>query len=88
MDMVDICKENRPYVVKHFLGCYYYSRMVYTRLKNVKQVLYFYEQAITTPTMAVSHIMLESYKKYVLISLILLGKILTAAAEINVSNHG
>lgn len=32
-------------------------------------------QAITTPAMAVSHIMLESYKKYILVSLILLGKV-------------
>ncbi|NXB97507.1 CSN3 protein, partial [Vidua chalybeata] len=31
--------------------------------------------AITTPAMAVSHIMLESYKKYILVSLILLGKV-------------
>lgn len=34
-----------------------------------------FAQAITTPAMAVSHIMLESYKKYILVSLILLGKV-------------
>ncbi|MGH0128011.1 UNVERIFIED_CONTAM: hypothetical protein FKN15_062418 [Acipenser sinensis] len=32
-------------------------------------------QAITTPAMAVSHIMLEAYKKYILVSLILHGKV-------------
>jgi hypothetical protein len=32
-------------------------------------------QAITTPSMAVSHIMLESYKKFILVALILQGKI-------------
>ncbi|NXS50020.1 CSN3 protein, partial [Balaeniceps rex] len=42
---------------------------------NFERALYFYEQAITTPAMAVSHIMLESYKKYILVSLILLGKV-------------
>uniref|UniRef100_A0A672KUS4 COP9 signalosome complex subunit 3 n=1 Tax=Sinocyclocheilus grahami TaxID=75366 RepID=A0A672KUS4_SINGR len=34
-----------------------------------------YFQAITTPAMAVSHIMLEAYKKYILVSLILHGKL-------------
>lgn len=31
-------------------------------------------QAITTTSMAVSHIMLEAYKKYILLALILYGK--------------
>uniref|UniRef100_G1PBY2 COP9 signalosome complex subunit 3 n=1 Tax=Myotis lucifugus TaxID=59463 RepID=G1PBY2_MYOLU len=59
----------------HFLCYYYYGGMIYTGLKNFERALYFYEQAITTPAMAVSHIMLESYKKYILVSLILLGKV-------------
>lgn len=33
------------------------------------------QQAITTPSMAVSHIMLESYKKFILVALILHGKV-------------
>lgn len=37
--------------------------------------LTFSSQAITTPAMAVSHIMLEAYKKYILVSLILHGKV-------------
>ena len=32
-------------------------------------------QAVTTPSMAVSHIMLEAYKKYLLVALILHGKV-------------
>ena len=32
-------------------------------------------QAITTPSMAVSHIMLEAYKKFILVALILHGKV-------------
>uniref|UniRef100_A0A8D1NGA3 COP9 signalosome complex subunit 3 n=1 Tax=Sus scrofa TaxID=9823 RepID=A0A8D1NGA3_PIG len=75
VDMVDICKENGAYDARHFLCYYYYGGMVYTGLKNFERALYFYEQAITTPAMAVSHIMLESYKKYILVSLILLGKV-------------
>ncbi|XP_054067857.1 COP9 signalosome complex subunit 3 isoform X2 [Rissa tridactyla] len=75
VDMMDICKENGAYDAKHFLCYYYYGGMIYTGLKNFERALYFYEQAITTPAMAVSHIMLESYKKYILVSLILLGKV-------------
>uniref|UniRef100_A0A8C6TTB0 COP9 signalosome complex subunit 3 n=1 Tax=Neogobius melanostomus TaxID=47308 RepID=A0A8C6TTB0_9GOBI len=75
MDMMDICKENGAYDAKHFLCYYYYGGMIYTGLKNFERALYFYEQAITTPAMAVSHIMLESYKKYILVSLILHGKV-------------
>ncbi|XP_077297976.1 COP9 signalosome subunit 3 isoform X2 [Arctopsyche grandis] len=59
---------------KHFLLCYYYGGMIYTAMKNYDRALYFFEVAITTPAVAVSHIMLEAYKKYILISLILHGK--------------
>ncbi|XP_061425678.1 COP9 signalosome complex subunit 3 isoform X3 [Lethenteron reissneri] len=75
-DMMDICKENGAFDAKHFLCYYYYGGMIYTGLKNFDRALYFYEQAITTPAMAVSHIMLESYKKYIVVSLILHGKVL------------
>uniref|UniRef100_A0A2K5R4I9 COP9 signalosome complex subunit 3 n=1 Tax=Cebus imitator TaxID=2715852 RepID=A0A2K5R4I9_CEBIM len=74
VDMMDICKENGAYDAKHSL-CYYYGGMIYTGLKNFERALFFYEQAITTPAMVVSHIMLESYKMYILVSLILLGKV-------------
>ncbi|KAG2455427.1 CSN3 protein, partial [Polypterus senegalus] len=75
LDMMDICKENGAYDARHFLCYYYYGGMIYTGLKNFERALYFYEQAITTPAMAVSHIMLEAYKKYILVSLILHGKV-------------
>ncbi|XP_041134009.1 COP9 signalosome complex subunit 3-like isoform X4 [Polyodon spathula] len=75
LDMMDICKENGAFDAKHFLCYYYYGGMIYTGLKNFERALYFYEQAITTPAMAVSHIMLEAYKKYILVSLILHGKV-------------
>uniref|UniRef100_A0A671LVZ9 COP9 signalosome complex subunit 3 n=1 Tax=Sinocyclocheilus anshuiensis TaxID=1608454 RepID=A0A671LVZ9_9TELE len=75
LDMMDICKENGAYDAKHFLCYYYYGGLIYTGLKNFERALYFFEQAITTPAMAVSHIMLEAYKKYILVSLILHGKL-------------
>lgn len=48
--------------------------MIYAALKNFSQALYFFEVAITTPALAMSHIMLEAYKKYILVSIIELGK--------------
>ncbi|KAG8199573.1 hypothetical protein JTE90_009411 [Oedothorax gibbosus] len=75
-DITDINKERSSYETKSFLLYYYYGGMIYTSLKNFERALYFYEVAITTPSMAVSHIMLEAYKKYILVSLILYGKVL------------
>lgn len=49
--------------------------MIYTALKKFDRALYFLEVVITTPAMAVSHIMLEAYKKYILVCLILHGKV-------------
>ncbi|MFT7797979.1 COP9 signalosome complex subunit 3 [Arapaima gigas] len=75
LDIMDICRENGAYDAKHFLCYYYYGGMIHTGLKNFERALYFYEQAITTPAMAVSHIMLEAYKKHILVSLILHGRV-------------
>ncbi|XP_011562449.2 COP9 signalosome complex subunit 3 [Plutella xylostella] len=61
---------------KHFLLYYYYGGMIYTAMKNYDRALYFLEVVVTVPAMVVSHIMLEAYKKYILVSLILHGKIL------------
>lgn len=60
---------------KYFLLYYYYGGMIYTAMKNYERALYFFEVAVSTPALAMSHIMLESYKKYILISLILHGKV-------------
>jgi COP9 signalosome complex subunit 3 len=75
IDTTEISKEGGQYDAKHFLLYYYYGGMIYTALKDYNRALYFFEVAITTPSMAVSHIMLESYKKYILVALILQGKI-------------
>lgn len=59
----------------HFLRYYYYGGMIYTAVKNYDRALYFFEVTVSTPAMAMSHIMLEAYKKYILVSLILHGKV-------------
>lgn len=60
---------------KYFLLYYYYGGMVYTALKKYERALYFFEVCITTPAMAMSHIMLEAYKKFLMVSLIVEGKV-------------
>jgi len=68
-------EQNNHFDVKYFLLYYYYGGIIYATLKNYDRSLYFFQVALTTPSMAVSHIMLESYKKYVLVALILHGKV-------------
>jgi len=74
-DITDISREGGHYDVKYFLSYYYYGGLIYASVKNYDRALYFFESALTTHSLAVSHIMLESYKKYVLISLIVYGKV-------------
>nr|CAI5839924.1 unnamed protein product [Callosobruchus analis] len=82
IDITGICQEqsynpNGPqFDAKYFLLYYYYGGKVYLAVRNLERALYFFEVAITTPAHAVSHIMLEAYKKYILVSLLLHGKIL------------
>lgn len=66
---------------KYFLLYYYYGGMIYTALKNYDRGLYFFEVAISTPALAMSHIMLESYKKFILVSLVLHGKVQTKYSQ-------
>ncbi|CRL02159.1 CLUMA_CG015097, isoform A [Clunio marinus] len=70
-------EENQDATTKYFLLYFYYGGMIYTAIKNYDRALYYFEVAISTPAMAMSHIMLESYKKYILVSLILRGKQIT-----------
>lgn len=67
--------EDTNHDTKYFLLYYYYGGMIYAAVKNFERSLYFFEVAVSTPALAMSHIMLESYKKYILISLILHGKV-------------
>jgi len=75
VDFNDISKENKSFDVKYFLQYYYYGGMIYASLKQFERALYFFEVAITVPSQAVSLIVVESFKKYILVSLILHGKL-------------
>ena len=53
------------------------KNLVLTKLLKLVFITLQSFQAITVPSMAVSHIMLESYKKYILVTLMVNGKIPT-----------
>lgn len=78
IDITGMCQEstqNHPFDAKYYLLYYYYGGMIYLAVRNLERALYFFEVCITTPAHAVSHIMLEAYKKYILVSLLSYGKI-------------
>ncbi|KAI4472170.1 26s proteasome non-atpase regulatory subunit 3/cop9 signalosome complex subunit 3 [Holotrichia oblita] len=81
VDITGICQEgshgpnSAQFDAKYYLLYFYYGGMIYLAVRNLDRSLYFLEVAITTPAHAVSHIMLEAYKKYILVSLLLHGKV-------------
>ncbi|XP_022904101.1 COP9 signalosome complex subunit 3 isoform X2 [Onthophagus taurus] len=87
IDITGICQEKSAlfknpqllngatFDAKYYLLYFYYGAMIYLAVRNLDRALYFLEVAITTPAHAVSHIMLEAYKKYILVSLLLHGKV-------------
>ena len=73
---IDITSISMDDDAKYFLLFFYYGGMIYTALKNYERALYFFEVCVMTPSSVISHILLEAYKKYALVSLILSGKIM------------
>ena len=53
----------------------YYGGMIYAGLKRFDEALFFFEACLRVPALLMSHIMLEAYKKFVLLSLIHSGEV-------------
>ena len=49
---------------------------MYAALKKFPRALYFFEVCLTTPSMGISAIQVEAYKKYILVSLLVRGKLI------------
>jgi len=60
---------------KDYLTYYYYGGMIYVGLKKYHKALEMFKLSLIIPAMVLSAIMIESYKKYVLISLLVHGQI-------------
>ncbi|XP_003744070.1 COP9 signalosome complex subunit 3 [Galendromus occidentalis] len=75
VDITNVVRGKAKYAAKGFLLYFYYGGMIYTALKKYDKALFFFEAAITVESVVVSHIMLEAYKKHILLSLITKGKV-------------
>jgi len=72
-DITQINKEGEQMDASFVLLYYYYGGCIYLAIKQYEKALYYFEVAVTCPTAAVSHIMLEAYKKYMLVGLLVHG---------------
>jgi COP9 signalosome complex subunit 3 len=70
----DIEDFDRQVNVLDFLLYHYYAGMLAIGLKDYNKALNYFRRVITTPAKVISAIMIESYKKYVLLSILLYGQ--------------
>lgn len=74
-EILDIHKPHgTKFDSKYLLGFFYYAGCVYTAMKMFDSGLFFFEQALSVPAFVVSQIMIEAYRKYILVALISKGK--------------
>jgi COP9 signalosome complex subunit 3 len=74
-EICEINQERSGCTARDVLMYYYYGGMLYTGLKNYKTALSFFKMVICTPAVVMSAIMNEGYKKFVLVSLLVHGKL-------------
>lgn len=74
---IDLLTEDNQFDVKYVLLFYYYGGMVYTCLHNYLNALLFFTVCLSGPSLAVSAIMVAAYKKFVLVSLLKFGKVIS-----------
>lgn len=75
-EILDIHKPSKSaFDSKYLLAYFYYAGCIYAALKNYEESLFNFEQALTVPATAFSQIMIESYKKFILVSLISKAKV-------------
>jgi COP9 signalosome complex subunit 3 len=73
----DLLTEGGQFDARYVLLFYYYGGMVYACLHKYLRALLFLTVCLTTPTIAISAIMVAAYKKFVLVSLLKFGKVIT-----------
>jgi len=76
-DIYDINQDITSVTPRDMLLYYYYGGMIYTGLKDYKRAFNFFRTAVTSPAVVLSAIMVESYKKYILVSLLVHGKVVS-----------
>ncbi|KAF0312920.1 COP9 signalosome complex subunit 3 [Amphibalanus amphitrite] len=71
VDIADISKENGKFESRHLLLYYYYGGLIYTAVKQFERALFCFEIYFSVPSLSLSHIMVEAFKKHILLTLIL-----------------
>jgi len=74
-EILEVNPDTTAVTPRDMLLYYYYGGMVYTGLKDYKKGFAFFKQAVSAPALVLSAIMVESYKKYILLSLLVHGKL-------------
>lgn len=77
-EILDINKPPKSgFDSRYILSYFYYCGCIYASLKQYDDSLFYFEQALCIPATAFSQIMIEAYKKFILISLISKGKLVS-----------
>ena len=75
-DTLDLWRPTTGYFdAKHLLAYFYYAGCIQAVLKSFDASLFYLEQVLTTPAQVISQIMIDAYKKFLLISLISNGRV-------------
>jgi COP9 signalosome complex subunit 3 len=75
IDVIDVDPELTAVETKDLRLYFYYGGMLYVGLKKFHRALEFFKNVISAPAIIPSQIMVEAYKKYILVSLIISGQI-------------
>lgn len=67
--------EDKEDDVRHVLLFYYYGGLIYAAVKNFDRASQFFEVVLTMPAHCMSPVMQETYKKHIIIALLLHGKL-------------
>ena len=59
----------------HVLLFYYYGGLIYAAVKDYERALFYFEIALTMPATHVNYAMQEAYKKYIILTLLINGKL-------------
>ncbi|CAK9294064.1 unnamed protein product [Gordionus sp. m RMFG-2023] len=76
IDITSINKENNKCDSKYILLYYYYGGLIYLALKNYERSFLFFEIGLTIPAHSISLIMVETLKKYIILSLLTHNKVI------------
>lgn len=76
IDYTEIKKiDDKDEDVMRVMLFYYYGGLIYAAVKNFEQTSFFFEQVLTFPANVMNPLMLETYKKQLIITLLMNGKL-------------